>query len=197
MSTGLFLVRRERTCITRRISWSRPMTGSSLPCLARSTRSMPYRSRAWNLPSGFWSVTRALPRTACSACRISWSPMALSFSTLRALESTLVRASSRCSVETNSSFIDSASLLRPLRKPGCNAGEGCGCAPPLTRGQMPQLGLRRSGPIAGDWRRFAPARADHAVALGQQRRQQVQRFDLRVAAVGGQVLAPAARLLGP
>ena len=41
ISTGLFFVRRERTWITRRISLSRPITGSSLPCRARSTRSMP------------------------------------------------------------------------------------------------------------------------------------------------------------
>ncbi len=34
MSTGLFFVRRESTCITRRISSSRPMTGSIFP-LAR------------------------------------------------------------------------------------------------------------------------------------------------------------------
>ncbi len=33
ISTGLFFVRRESTWITRRISSSRPMTGSSLPCL--------------------------------------------------------------------------------------------------------------------------------------------------------------------
>ena len=33
MRTGLFLVRRERTWMTRRISSSRPMTGSSLPVL--------------------------------------------------------------------------------------------------------------------------------------------------------------------
>ena len=32
--TGLFFVRRERTWITRRISSSRPITGSSLPCSA-------------------------------------------------------------------------------------------------------------------------------------------------------------------
>ena len=32
ISTGLFFVRRERTCTTRRISSSRPMTGSSFPC---------------------------------------------------------------------------------------------------------------------------------------------------------------------
>ena len=31
ISTGLFLVRRESTWMTRRISSSRPITGSSLP----------------------------------------------------------------------------------------------------------------------------------------------------------------------
>ena len=39
MSTGLFLVRRESTWMTRRISSSRPMTGSSLPLRAGSVRS--------------------------------------------------------------------------------------------------------------------------------------------------------------
>ena len=33
MITGLFFERRFRTCMTRRISSSRPITGSSLPCL--------------------------------------------------------------------------------------------------------------------------------------------------------------------
>ena len=47
MSTGLFLVRRDSTWITRRISESRPMTGSRLPSLARAVRSMPYFSSAW------------------------------------------------------------------------------------------------------------------------------------------------------
>ncbi len=32
INTGLFFVRRESTCMTRRISWSRPITGSSFPC---------------------------------------------------------------------------------------------------------------------------------------------------------------------
>ena len=35
MSTGLFFVRRLKTCITRRISSSRPMTGSIFPSRAR------------------------------------------------------------------------------------------------------------------------------------------------------------------
>src|SRR2546421_2894079 len=53
ISTGLFLVRRESTWIQRRISSSRPMTGSSLPCSAASVRPRPKRS------SGFCS---------CSCC---------------------------------------------------------------------------------------------------------------------------------
>ena len=47
MSTGLFLVLRERMRTTRRISSSRPITGSSLPCAAPcATRSTPYFSSA-------------------------------------------------------------------------------------------------------------------------------------------------------
>jgi hypothetical protein len=43
MSTGLFFVRRESTWMTRRISSSRPITGSSLPRRARSVRSVEKR----------------------------------------------------------------------------------------------------------------------------------------------------------
>ncbi len=46
MSTGLFLVRRVSTWLTRRISASRPMTGSSLPVRAIAVRSTPYCSSA-------------------------------------------------------------------------------------------------------------------------------------------------------
>ena len=42
ISTGLFLVRRDSTWIVRRISSSRPMTGSSLPSRAASVRSRAY-----------------------------------------------------------------------------------------------------------------------------------------------------------
>ena len=58
MSTGLFFVRRDSTCITRRISSSRPTTGSIFPFRAASVRSRVYFSRAWNFPSGSWSVIR-------------------------------------------------------------------------------------------------------------------------------------------
>jgi hypothetical protein len=67
ISTGLFLVLRESTWITRRISSSRPMTGSSLPDLASSVRSRPYFSSDWNVSSGFSEVIRAEPRMPRSA----------------------------------------------------------------------------------------------------------------------------------
>ncbi len=47
ISTGLFFVRRERIWITRRISSSRPITGSSFPASAASVRSRPNFSSAW------------------------------------------------------------------------------------------------------------------------------------------------------
>ena len=46
INTGLFLVRLCNTCMVRLISSSLPITGSSLPCSARSVRSMVYFSRA-------------------------------------------------------------------------------------------------------------------------------------------------------
>ncbi len=53
INTGLFLVRRLNTWMTRRISSSRPITGSSLPCSASCVRLRPYFSNAWYFPSGF------------------------------------------------------------------------------------------------------------------------------------------------
>ncbi len=67
ISTGLFLVRRDSTWTTRRISASRPITGSSLPSRASAVRSTPYFSRASYVPSGSGLVTRPLPRTPGSA----------------------------------------------------------------------------------------------------------------------------------
>ena len=61
--TGLFLVRRERMRIARRISPSRPITGSIFPCLASSTRSRPNRLSESYVSSGFCDVMRWLLRT--------------------------------------------------------------------------------------------------------------------------------------
>ena len=67
MSTGLFLVRRWSTWTVRRISSSRPMTGSSLPCSARAVRSMVNFSRAWRCSSAPGSSTACPPRTVSMA----------------------------------------------------------------------------------------------------------------------------------
>ena len=55
--TGLFLVRRTSTSMTRRISASRPMTGSSWPSCASAVRSVLYFSSAWYLDSALGSLT--------------------------------------------------------------------------------------------------------------------------------------------
>lgn len=52
MITGLFFVLRDNIWMHRRISSSRPITGSSLPRLASSVKSFPYFSSASYLPSG-------------------------------------------------------------------------------------------------------------------------------------------------
>ena len=67
ISTGLFLVRRCRIWIDRRISSSRPITGSSLPCSARSVRSIVYFFSASRWPSASAESTLAPPRTASIA----------------------------------------------------------------------------------------------------------------------------------
>uniref|UniRef100_J3M8Y8 Uncharacterized protein n=1 Tax=Oryza brachyantha TaxID=4533 RepID=J3M8Y8_ORYBR len=69
MRTGLFFVRRDRMRTTRRISSSRPMTGSSLP--ACSTRSRPYVLSAWKLvsPDADSTLRPSAPRSFSSSAR--------------------------------------------------------------------------------------------------------------------------------
>mmetsp|Transcript_27581 Transcript_27581/g.79519 ORF Transcript_27581/g.79519 Transcript_27581/m.79519 type:complete len:254 (-) Transcript_27581:285-1046(-) len=105
MITGLFLERRARIWMTRRISSSRPITGSSFPSRAICVRSVPYSSNASYVDSGFCVSTLFVPRTL--------SIVSLSFSSLRPISSSslcpqrlsLPKASSRCSTEMYLSFI--------------------------------------------------------------------------------------------
>ena len=143
ISTGLFLVRRESTCTTRRISSSRPTTGSILPLRATSVRSRPNFSRAWYLDSGSGSVTRAPPRTAARALsRASRSAPLSRRARPAALDSSAAMASSRCSVETYSSRSCSASAkaasstLAVLRA-------SCDWAPPATLAMLSSSSSRR------------------------------------------------------
>ena len=57
ISTGLFLVRRCRIWMVRRISSSRPITGSSLPSRARAVRSIVYLVERLALALGFLRVS--------------------------------------------------------------------------------------------------------------------------------------------
>ncbi len=105
ISTGLFLVRRDRTCIARRISSSRPMTGSSLPLRASSVRSRVYLASDWYFPSASGSVTRCVPRTSASAFMSASLRTPASFrARLAAPWSLASSASRRCSLETYSSL---------------------------------------------------------------------------------------------
>ena len=60
IKTGLFLVRRLKTCIVRRISSSRPMIGSILPSSARVVRSWAYFFNA-SYPSSALAVSAVRP----------------------------------------------------------------------------------------------------------------------------------------
>mmetsp|Transcript_74056 Transcript_74056/g.176574 ORF Transcript_74056/g.176574 Transcript_74056/m.176574 type:complete len:218 (+) Transcript_74056:1683-2336(+) len=89
---GLFLVRLASTCTTRRISSSRPMTGSSLPLSASATRSRPYLDSASKFSSPVWVSTFLDPLSSCIAfstwempypAALSTSLMAFCFSSAR------------------------------------------------------------------------------------------------------------------
>ena len=60
IKTGLFLVRRDKTCIARRISSSRPMIGSILPSRAASVRSCAYLPNA-SYPSSALALSAVRP----------------------------------------------------------------------------------------------------------------------------------------
>mmetsp|Transcript_37926 Transcript_37926/g.112276 ORF Transcript_37926/g.112276 Transcript_37926/m.112276 type:complete len:272 (-) Transcript_37926:424-1239(-) len=111
MSTGLFLVRRDRMWMHRRTSSSRPITGSSLPSRAACVKSRAYLCSASYLPSGFWSVTICPPRTSrAAASRLSrLSPCACS-SLPTPLSRSSATASSKCSTLMNESPHDALML---------------------------------------------------------------------------------------
>ena len=121
------------------------------------------------------------------AWRISLSVRALSLRMFLALESILVRASSRCSVETNSSFMASASRWA-ASSTRTNSLLGCGGEPPLTLGNPLQLGADDAFQLGAIDADAVQERRDHAVGLVQQGVEQVQRLDLRMAVIGRQGL---------
>ena len=197
MSTGLFLVRRDSTWITRRISSSRPMTGSSLPRWASAVRSRPYRSSAWYLPFGVL-IGDAL-RSADARER---------------LEDLVARDPARCEQLRGGGAPRLAGdgdeqvlradvlVLQPL---GLRLREVHDqLQPRRDAGLRAAVGLRSLRDLAAhdarELRRvcvhLAQYRGRHAVLLLEQRDQQVLRLDLRVTQRLGQLLRAEDGFLG-
>ncbi len=180
-----------------------PRRGRSPGRACRGARARSGRARsassAWNLSSGFGSVTRLAPRTSRSAARMpcrAWRRSVRSISDASSVPRAI--ASSRCSVETYSSWnsraIASARLeqreQRRVTWPGRRGHPRAGA--PCSRS------LRRRGDRpAGRRRAAASIGRDHALFLAGQGHEQVQRADLRVPEAIGRNCRLPAGLPGP
>ena len=100
---GLFLVRRLRICSTRRISSSRPITGSSFPLRAASIRLTAYLLSAWYVSSLDCEVTFCPWRNSLIAALSSLSVIPASFKMVDTVLFTLSSARMIASSETYSS----------------------------------------------------------------------------------------------
>ena len=101
IKTGLFLVRRCSTWIARRISSSRPITGSSLPRRARSVKSIVYFLSDSRWSSASAELTEAPPRTASIAASSAFRVRPFSRATLPASDLSSVSASKTISLAIN------------------------------------------------------------------------------------------------
>ena len=191
ISTGLFFLRRERTWITRRISSSRPITGSSSPLSASAVRSRPYFSSACIVSSGLGDVTLCGPRT--SAIASSSGPRSGRSSATPELES--VSASRMCSVEMYSSPSFAIAFSAPWSTL-TRAGEGRTSAVSLSFGRSSTRCDRLSGHAAHVDAQLLQNRDDQPVFLAQQRDEQVGGGYLGVAALGGKRLRRGDGFLG-
>ena len=153
-------MRRLRIWITRRISSSRPITGSSLPRSARSVRSTAYLASASNAPSGDCDVTRCAPRTLRSAANRDSRVTPASRRMWATASPCCNSESNRCSVETYSSpKAANSSWLRT--KTSRATGASCGdAASPLTRGtrsSAASVAIRTSAVVIPDRSRVVTA----------------------------------------
>ena len=183
ISTGLFFVRRERTWMTRRISSSRPMTGSSLPSSAACVRSRPNFCSAWYFSSGLWSVTRCGPRTDSIACSSSlWlTPLRLSVAAASPPWAP-VSASSRCSVEMYSSRSLPASRSAARRTSISSRLVPGSLAPAVIVGSLSSAAFSSRRIVVRLGAQLAQDGQDDGLGLLEQREQQVLGLRLGVVA---------------
>ncbi|OQC09023.1 MAG: hypothetical protein BWX79_01537 [Alphaproteobacteria bacterium ADurb.Bin100] len=157
ISTGLFLVRRCSTWMARRISSSRPITGSSLPMRARSVRSMVYLVRASRWPSASALLTPCPPRTASMAASrlLRVRPLARARLPISALLSASASRYNSPAMNWSPRLIDSFSVA-------CNSLASSGptwtCSWPWTSGRR----LMAASPAASRPGTLTPARCSSA-----------------------------------
>src|SRR4051812_27670954 len=147
--TGLFFVRRERTWMTRRISSSRPITGSRRPAAAASVRSLPNLASASYLSSGLSSVTRCGPRTLAIASATAPFVAPALRSASPAGELWPARESRRCSVEMYSSCISRISCSA-ARRTAIRSGSVVGSATDERVGCLARAALTSPRTVSGE-----------------------------------------------
>ncbi len=177
ISTGLFLVRRLSTWMTRRISASRPMTGSSRPSrLPLSGRRRTSPATRTSTPRPRWSPggCRA-PRRCPRAGRRRSGRRRRAPAWPRTPRS--ASATSRWSVATYSSFMPVARSIA-VASTRVSAAEAAGrwTVAPVALGQRPQRGLGGGGQRGDVDAGLGDQAAGGAVLLAQQRDQEVDRL---------------------
>ena len=170
ISTGLFLVRRDSTWMTRRISESRPMTGSILP--SRALRGQVDAVLLQRLV-GLLGVGGGDPAVAAADGRERGDQVVLGGAGLASARwptapPTRARPASRCSVETYSSPSGRAICsAAPIALTNSRARRGLGDAGAAGGGQLLDRALRRPGARRRGWRRrraAAPAAVEPPVS---------------------------------
>ena len=194
--TGLFLVRRERIWITRRISSSRPMTGSSFPARASSVRSLRVLLERPGTGSRPRASRRAAPPRISLARRRSARAVApAARSASPAAPFSFAAARSTCSVETYSSlslFASCSAWSSDLQEPG--AGVRLCARDARQRARSSSSSVRDHG----RWRSadLLQQRPGDAVLLLEQGEQQVLDVDRLVVAAARLGLGRLQGLLG-
>ena len=195
--TGLFFVRRERTWITRRISSSRPMTGSSLPSSAACVRSRPNFCSAWYFSSGLWSVTRCGPRTSSIAVVSALCVAPLRLSDLAASPPWAEASASRmCSVEMYSSLSLPASRSARRRMSISSRLVLGSFAPAVIVGSWSSAALTSRADRLRAGAELAQHGSDDGLRLLEQRHEQVLGLNFGVMAGGRHGSGGLQRLLG-
>ena len=183
--------------MTRRISSSRPMTGSSLPSSASCVRSRPNFCSAWYLSSGLWSVTRCGPRTCSIASSSALWVAPLRLSDFAASPPWAEASASRmCSVEMYSSRSLPASRSARRRTSISSRLVDGSLAPAVIVGNLSSAVVELGADRLRTGAELAQDGPDDGLGLLEQRDEQVLGLGLGVLAGGRDGDGGLQRLLG-